>query len=130
MSIKDDFERWAEEYGLRHEPEFSELHEYDCKAAFEEGMQAARAGGEPMGLRHALQRVDPLSYNNFEDLLAEMVKQGITITHPPAKVPEGWKLVPIKPTKEMKAVCRAAGKTQVWADMIAAAPNPPQTEGE
>lgn len=50
--------------------------------------------------------------------------------HPPAKVPEGWKLVPIKPTKEMKAVCRVAGKTQVWADMIAAAPNPPTQGGE
>lgn len=40
-------------------------------------------------------------------------------------VPEGWKLVPIKPTAEMKAVCRVAGKTQVWADMIAASPAAP-----
>src|SRR5690606_32682194 len=36
-------------------------------------------------------------------------------------VPEGWKLVPIKPTKEMLAVCKVAGKTKVWDDMLAAA---------
>ncbi|MDN4147593.1 Lar family restriction alleviation protein [Pseudomonas tohonis] len=50
---------------------------------------------------------------------------------PAAGVPEGWKLVPIKPTAEMKAVCRVAGKTKVWADMIAAspaAPTPPASE--
>jgi len=40
-------------------------------------------------------------------------------------MPEGWKLVPIKPTKEMLAVCKVAGKTKVWDDMLAAAPTAP-----
>lgn len=40
----------------------------------------------------------------------------------PVTVPEGWKMVPIKPTKEMLAVCKVAGKTKVWDDMLAAAP--------
>src|SRR5690606_26435311 len=43
----------------------------------------------------------------------------------PVAVPEGWKLVPIKPTKEMLAVCKVAGKTKVWDDMLAAAPTAP-----
>lgn len=47
---------------------------------------------------------------------------------PAAGVLEGWKLVPIKPTAEMKAACRVAGKTKVWADMLAAAPTPPASE--
>ncbi|SPA23746.1 hypothetical protein CBM2633_U10090 [Cupriavidus taiwanensis] len=43
------------------------------------------------------------------------------------QVPAGWKLVPTKPTAEMKAACRVAGKLRVWEDMVSAAPTPPLT---
>lgn len=36
-------------------------------------------------------------------------------------VPDGYAVVPIKPTMAMRDACRVAGKLQVWGDMMAAA---------
>jgi hypothetical protein len=38
-------------------------------------------------------------------------------------LPDGWTMVPIKPTKEMQAACKVAGKLRVWEDMLAAVPD-------
>lgn len=50
-------------------------------------------------LRRALQDVDPLCFNNFEDILNEMFEHGIRVG--PIQAPEGWKLMPKVPTEAM-----------------------------
>lgn len=57
------------------------------------------------------------------------------MTHPTEKllsVPEGWQLVPIEPTPEMKTAGeRWSGLPgSTWADMLDAAPEPPRSEQE
>lgn len=68
-------------------------------------------------------------WNSYRIEAIQALSQISTPTTPQAdgwvRVPEGWAVVPIKPTKEMKAVCRVAGKTQVWDDMMAARPEVP-----
>lgn len=68
---------------------------------------------------HVLNSVWPL-LSGLQQSMQSDVKQG---------VPEGYAIVPIKPTKEMKAACKVAGKTKVWDDMMSARPQPPKQEG-
>jgi len=55
--------------------------------------------------------------------IAQAVFHVLDANHPPAAaVPEGWKLVPVKPTDEMrKATNRAESLDEAWEAMLAAA---------
>ena len=46
----------------------------------------------------------------------------------PRQLPDGYAIVPLKPTKAMRDACKVAGKTRVWDDMIAARPEPPEDD--
>lgn len=50
----------------------------------------------------------------------------------PIKLPDGFRIVPIKPTREQLAVVQVAGKSVVYTDMVLAAPEYPgfKVEGE
>ncbi|MDC8803881.1 hypothetical protein PRZ61_10585 [Halomonas pacifica] len=55
----------------------------------------------------------------------EWSEASIDVVGPRIPTPdEPWQTVPVKPTPEMKASCRVAGKLRVWDDMLAAAPKP------
>lgn len=43
MNIENEFEKWVEDYGLEYEPDYSEMHRFDCHAAFVAGVEAARS---------------------------------------------------------------------------------------
>lgn len=45
-------------------------------------------------------------------------------------VPEGYAVVPIKPTKAMREACQIAGKLPVWDAMMAAALKPAEGGGD
>ena len=45
-------------------------------------------------------------------------------------VPEGYAVVPIKPTKSMRDACKIAGKLPVWEAMMAAALKPAEGGGD
>lgn len=42
MNIENEFGKWVEDYGLEYEPDYSEMHRFDCHAAFVAGVEAAR----------------------------------------------------------------------------------------
>lgn len=50
-------------------------------------------------LRQVLQVVDPLCFNNFDDILNELFEHGVRVGE--MQIPEGWKLMPEVPTKAM-----------------------------
>lgn len=71
---------------------------------------------------------------NVKRLLAalEEKNQRIAELEQPIKLPAGFRIVPIKPTREQLSAVQVAGKSVVYTDMVLAAPEHPgfKAEGE
>lgn len=116
-------------------------HDADLLArALQAQQPEARVGGavEPFGWVYQHEETGHMSFcpndgvntpEIFQRLNSRHVLCGPVYTTPPAKVPEGWKLVPVEATPEMLRVfmrnCEFDGEArQDYADLLAAAPAP------
>ena len=96
------------------------LFEHDELGPLTVTMQRVEGLTPVQKLTAAEQRVELLNSN--VDALSRRIAELELTPHQYFKLPEGLRIVPIKPTREQLAVVKVAGKSSIYRDMVLAAP--------